>query len=147
LGHNCRLIAIIDDEEDILCLFKDALNTIENVEIFTFSDSQLAFEHFTINKSNYALIMSDLRMPGMDGIELINRVKQLNPYVRASLMTAFQLDDTLFKDYSKKQIINGFLQKPIRINELRDEVNEQLHMYELQQQKPRAGKKLCSLIQ
>ena len=136
MSNNRRLIALVDDEEDILCLFKDALKPIKNVKIFTFTDSLLALEHFTLNKSYYALVISDLRMPGIDGIELLNKIKSINPYVRSTLMTAFQLDDSLFKDYAQKQIINGFLQKPIRLNELRVEVNDQLHAYELQKQKP-----------
>ena len=135
MSINRRLVALVDDEEDILCLFKDALKPIKNMKIFTFTDSVLALEHFALNKSYYALVISDLRMPGMDGIELINKIKSINPYVRATLMTAFQLDDTMFKDYAQKQIINGFLQKPIRISELRVEVNDQLHAYELQKRK------------
>lgn len=135
MSINRRLIALVDDEEDILCLFKDALEPIKNIKIFTFTDSVLALEHFALNKSYYALVISDLRMPGMDGIELINKIKSTNPYVRATLMTAFQLDDTMFKDYAQKQIINGFLQKPIRLSELRVEVNNQLHSYELQKRK------------
>ena len=136
MSNNRRLIALVDDEEDILCLFKDALKPIKNVKIFTFTDSLLALEHFRLNKSYYALVISDLRMPGMDGIELVNKIKSINPYVRATLMTAFQIDDSLFKDYAQKQIINGLIQKPIRINEFLDEVNEQLDAYELQKQKP-----------
>lgn len=135
MSINRRLVALVDDEEDILCLFKDALKPIKNIEIFTFTDSVLALEHFALNRSYYALVISDLRMHGMDGIELINKIKSINPYVRATLMTAFQLDDTMFKDYAQKQIINGFLQKPIRISELRVEVNDQLHAYELQKRK------------
>lgn len=135
MSINRRLIALVDDEEDILCLFKDALKPIKNIKIFTFTDSVLALEHFALNRSYYALVISDLRMPGMDGIELINKIKSINPYVRATLMTAFQLDDTMFKDYAQKQIINGFLQKPIRLSELRVEVNNQLHAYELQKRK------------
>ena len=135
MSINRRFIALVDDEQDILCLFKDALKPIKNMKIFTFTDSVLALEHFALNKSYYALVISDLRMPGMDGIELINKIKSINPYVRATLMTAFQLDDTMFKDYAQKQIINGFLQKPIRISELRVEVNDQLHAYELQKRK------------
>jgi hypothetical protein len=50
-------------------------------------------------------------------------------------MTAFESNDELFQEYTKKQIINGFFQKPIRLHNLRDEVNNQIHIYELQKQK------------
>jgi hypothetical protein len=46
----------------------------------------------------------------------------LNRFVRTILMTAFEIDDNLFRDYTKKKIINGFLQKPIGIHDLIIEV-------------------------
>jgi hypothetical protein len=46
-------------------------------------------------------------------------------------MTAFDVNDELFKQYIEKKIINGFLQKPIRLNDLREEVINQFHIYEL----------------
>ena len=49
-------------------------------------------------------------------------------------MTAFAINDNLFQEYAKKGLINGFLQKPIRLDDLRAEVDNQLHAYELQKQ-------------
>lgn len=131
-----KLVAIVDDEVDVAHLFKQSLRDFQNVRIFAFTDSQMALEHFTINKDNYALIISDLRMPGLNGIELIKKVKSLNPFVRVVLMTAFEFDDEMFEDYTKKRLINGFLQKPIRLNDFQAQVNQQLDAYELQKQKP-----------
>lgn len=48
-------------------------------------------------------------------------------------MTAFAIDDNMFQEYAKKEIINGFLQKPIHLNDLR-EVNNQLHYYHMKKQ-------------
>lgn len=47
-------------------------------------------------------------------------------------MTGFAIDDNFFIDYAKREIINGFLQRPIRLNSLREEVNGQLQTYQLQ---------------
>jgi DNA-binding NtrC family response regulator len=80
------------------------------------------------------LVISDLRMPSIDGMELIKRIKDVNPFVRTVLMTAFAIKDPLFQEYSKKELINGFLQKPIRLDHLRVEVNNQLHTYQLRKQ-------------
>ena len=49
-------------------------------------------------------------------------------------MTAFAINDNLFYEYAKKELINGFLQKPIHLGDLRAEVNNQLHTYELLKQ-------------
>lgn len=130
-----RLVGIIDDELDIIGLFRDALGQISGISIFTFSNPIMALEHFEINRKDYHLIVSDLRMPGMNGIELIKRIKELNPLVRTILMTAFELDDKLFQEYTKADIINGFLQKPVMLKDFVKEVDNQLHIYQLQQHK------------
>ena len=74
-------------------------------------------------------------MPALTGMELIKELKTMNQFVRTILMTAFATEDDLFQDYAKKELINGFLQKPIHLNDLRVEVNNQLHTYELLKQK------------
>ena len=125
-----KLVSIVDDELDITVLFRDALKAIEGVSVFTFTEPFLAVKHFTINRAAYVMIISDLRMPGLNGMELIKKVKALNPFVRTILMTAFAIRDNSFKENAKKEIINGFLQKPIRLDDLCAEVNKQLQTYE-----------------
>jgi DNA-binding NtrC family response regulator len=137
LNKSSKLVAIIDDELDITVLFRDAIRGIRGISIFTFTNPIMALEHFKINRKDYPLIVSDLRMPGINGIELLKRIKELNPLVRTVLMTAFEFDDELFQQCAEKQIINGFLQKPILLKDLVKEVDNQLHIYQLQAQKTR----------
>lgn len=73
-------------------------------------------------------------MHALTGIELIKEIKKTNQFVRTILMTAFEITDDLFQGYSKKELINGFLQKPISLEDLRKEVESQLHTYELLKQ-------------
>lgn len=128
------LIGVVDDELDIAQLFRDALQTTNGFTIFAFTDPKVAFEHFALNKEDYTLIISDLRMPSINGMELIKKIKEMNPYIRTILMTAFAINDDLFYEYSKKKLINGFLQKPIQLGDLHAEVNNQLHRYDLLKQ-------------
>ena len=137
LNKSSKLVAIIDDELDITVIFRDAIRGIRGISIFTFTDPIMALEHFKINRKDYRLIVSDLRMPGINGIELLKRIKELNPLVRTVLMTAFEFNDKLFQQYAEKQIINGFLQKPILLKDLVKEVDNQLHIYQLQEHKTR----------
>ena len=130
------LIGVVDDELDIAQLFRDALQTKNGFTIFAFTDSKVAFEHFALNREDYTLVISDLRMPSINGMELIKKIKELNPYIRTILMTAFAINDDLFQEYAKKELINGFLQKPIHLGDLRAEVNNQLQTYQLQKQEP-----------
>ena len=51
-------------------------------------------------------------------------------------MTAFAIDDRIFREYTKKKIIDAFIQKPISIHDLLKEVDTQLHSYEIQKKYP-----------
>lgn len=127
-----KLVSIVDDERDITELFGDALRNIPGLSIFIFTDPIAALEHFKINSSSYALVISDLRMPLINGLQLLKTMKDLNPKVKTILMTAFDVEDKLFQEYSKKEIINSFFQKPIRLETLLQGVSSQLHSYEMQ---------------
>jgi DNA-binding NtrC family response regulator len=127
-----KLVAIVDDEIDITILFRDALTGIKNITVFTFTDPVLALEHFQMNEHAYVLVMSDLRMPGLNGMELLRKMKESNKFVRTILMTGFDIDDKMFHDYTKRKIVDGFIQKPIRLFDFIKEVDTQLHYYETQ---------------
>lgn len=68
-------------------------------------------------------------MPSLCGIEFLEKVKKENPLVRTLLMTAFEVDDKLFLEYTKANIINDFLQKPIRLKDIRSVVMKHLISY------------------
>lgn len=131
-----RIISIVDDDADITLLFHDILNGITGVTVLTFTDPILALQHFQVNEHAYVLVISDFKMSGLNGMEFLKKIKDLNPSVRTILMTAFQIDDMVFLDYTKKKIINAFLQKPIGMHDLLKEVDTQLHSYEMQKRFP-----------
>ena len=62
-------ILIVDDEFDIMSIFKEVLMN-KGFHVFGFTDPLLALEHFQINIKRYGLVISDLRMPGMNGYEI-----------------------------------------------------------------------------
>jgi len=119
----------VDDEPDILKLFQDFLSKIKGISIFTFTDPLMALEHVRMNKNEYVLVISDLRMPSLDGLELVKVIKDLNPLVRTILMTAFATKDDLFQDYARQEIINNFLLKPVLLADLYKQVTKELRIY------------------
>ena len=70
-------------------------------------------------------------MPEINGMELMKKVKDSNSLVRTILMTAYDLQDPELEKFIGNQIINKFMQKPIGLHDLVTEVNNQLHLYEL----------------
>lgn len=128
-----RIVSIVDDEIDITELFQDAIGSnIDDISVVSFNDPTLALEHYTKNKQNYALIISDMRMPLMTGLELLKKVKELNPNVRTMLVSAFDMQDNPdFQKYLKHGVIDSFLEKPITINRLCQEVRDEVEIYDL----------------
>ncbi len=136
MSANNRIVSIVDDDPGTTIFFNEALRSIPGITVFTFTDPILALEHFQDNGYAYVAVISDFKMPGLNGMEFLKKIKDSNRFVRTILMTAFEIDDTLFHEYTKKKIINGFLQKPIGLHDLIKEVNTQLDSYEVQKKYP-----------
>jgi DNA-binding NtrC family response regulator len=128
-----RFACIVDDDIDITALFQDALcENFEGISIVSFNDPIIAFEHFTGNKENYALVISDLRMPGLNGLELLKKIKSSNPNVRTILMSTYNFDENeLFQRYMKEGIIDSTIEKPVTINRLCQRVRDEFEVYQL----------------
>jgi DNA-binding NtrC family response regulator len=96
VSTNDRIVSIIDDELDITELFRDAIcGNIDGMSVVTFNDPVLALEHFTENKQDYTLVISDLRMPSLNGLEPLKSIKSSSPNERTIIMSAynFELDE------------------------------------------------------
>ncbi|MDP9306312.1 MAG: response regulator [Thermoproteota archaeon] len=128
---NKRFVSIVDDEIDITVLFEDAICAdITDISVVSFNDPTIAFEHFSKNKEAYALVISDMRMPDMDGLALLNKVKEHNPGVRTMLVSAYDFQNNpIFEKYLKQGIIDSFMEKPIKINKLCQKVRDEIQAY------------------
>jgi CheY-like chemotaxis protein len=113
-----KSILALDDDFDIIVIIKSALQK-QGFVVFAFTDPYLALEHFKINANDYGLVISDVRMPGMNGFEFVRRVKELRPDIKAILMTAFEINDIKNSKLLPAGIrIDAYIQKPISIQAL-----------------------------
>ena len=128
---NKKIISVVDDEIDISKLFRDALcKNMDGVDVVSFNDPVTALEHFTDNKVSYALVISDLRMAGLNGLELLKKVKNSNSSVRTILMSAYNFEeDALFQKYVKEGVIDSTIEKPVTIHRLCQRVKDELEVY------------------
>ena len=127
-----KIVCIIDDELDITQLYQDAIyNHIEGISVVCFNNPVTALDHFIENKKDYVLVISDLRMPKLSGLDVLSKVKMLNSNVRTILVSAYEVkEDKIFQKYMKDGTIDLFIEKPIPIDWLRQKVREQIEVYE-----------------
>ncbi|HEX2013833.1 MAG TPA: response regulator [Nitrososphaera sp.] len=108
-------ILVVDDELDIVVIFRQALSKY-GYTVFGFTDPALALEHFKTNAKNYALVISDVRMPQMNGFEFAASVKAIRPDAKIVLMSAFEVADL---EFSKSPVAQSdFIRKPVDIKTL-----------------------------
>lgn len=111
-----KSIAIIDDDVDIADLFKDVLED-DGYTVVAFNDSITALNHIQENAEEFGLVISDYRMPQMNGYELCKNLINLKSDLKVILISAYELlerDNPTFT----------FLHKPISIAKLVSVVNE-----------------------
>jgi two-component SAPR family response regulator len=105
-------VLVLDDDFDISLLIKQILHKDNFKNVFAFTDPMLALEHFRTNQKDYSLIISDIRMPTMNGFEFVREARKINPKVKILLMTAFEIDDKEFARVLPKPKIDGLIRKP-----------------------------------
>ena len=133
MAENKKFVSVVDDDLNTTELFHVALSeNIDGISVVSFNDPVIALEHFAANKDAYVLVISDLRMPGLNGLELLKKVKNSNPKVRTILMSAYSFDeDLIFLKYMKEGIIDSSIDKPVTINLLCQRVRDELELYQL----------------
>lgn len=111
-------IIVVDDELELASLFKAFLIS-EGYSAISFTDPVMALEYFAKTADLHSLIITDLRMPGLCGIDLAKRIRQINKTIKIFLMTAFDIQDLQNNKDFQIANIDKLLQKPIRFSELR----------------------------
>ncbi|MDW0294534.1 MAG: response regulator, partial [Nitrososphaeraceae archaeon] len=86
ISPNGRMVGIIEDDSDISMIFADALRGIDGISVFTFNNSLEALKHFTNNKEEYILVICDLMMPRLNGLDLVKKIKKLSPKTRTMII-------------------------------------------------------------
>jgi DNA-binding NtrC family response regulator len=123
---NQGMIGIVDDDSDICMLFADALCDVDGILVFTFSESLDALKHFTNNKEKYILVICDLMMPGLNGLDLVKKIKQISPKTRSMITSAYEIEPGELQACVNKGIIDKIIEKPISMSTLRQEVKNQI---------------------
>ena len=122
-----KTIYIVDDEPKIGELFVTVLNR-DGYDAFSFVSPQALLDQVD-RKKNPDLILTDLMMPGMNGIELIESLHLRDKMVPVIIMTAHSSIQTAV-DAMRLGAFH-YLQKPVNLEEMRTLIAKALHMYEV----------------
>jgi len=109
-------VMIVDDEQDITTIFKIGLERNEFI-VTAFNDPLEALSKF--RPGMYDLLILDIRMPGMNGFELYQKIRELDDKVKVCFLTAFEDYRREFKtSFISLNEVKCYLKKPITVHDL-----------------------------
>ncbi len=110
-------ILLIDDEKDILDTFKEGLSS-EGYNVEAFEDPVEALAHFVnVNPSHYNLAILDIRMPGLNGLQLYYRLKAINRNIKILFVSALDAVPELVSILPDVKTTNDIIKKPVPLDE------------------------------
>ena len=118
-------VLIVDDEEELATLYKEFVVTL-GYQALSFTNPLLALEHYKQHVDKYSLVITDLRMPGMCGLEFANKIRELDSAVRIFVITAFDIADIESKWAVGTAKIDRVIQKPIKFPMLKKIIDQDI---------------------
>lgn len=103
-----KTIAIVDDEQDILDTLERFLRRSEKFEIVTFSNPKTALE--SVKQGKFDLVLLDIMMPQMNGLDFLDEIKKTNPNQKIIMMTAYSTVDKVVQ--ANKTGATDYVTKP-----------------------------------
>jgi len=115
------MVLLVDDEEVILEVGKELLEAM-GYRVLIAKDGKEAIEVYEKDRDEIDIVLLDMVMPNMSGGEAYDRMKEINPDVKALLSSGYSIDGEATEIL--KRGCNGFIQKPFEINELSGRIRE-----------------------
>lgn len=116
-----KKVLIVDDQNGIRVLLMEVFSN-EGYDTFQASNGRLALD--IVRKESPDLVLLDMKIPGMDGLDILKHIKQIDAEIKVIMMTAYgELD--MIKEATDLGALMHFT-KPFDIDDLRVAVNQQL---------------------
>ncbi|MFT8319231.1 MAG: response regulator [Sporolactobacillus sp.] len=120
-GQSWKRVLVVDDQYGIRLLLNEILKK-EGLEALLASTGQQALEFVREKRPGLALV--DMRIPGMNGVDILKKIKEINPEVKVMIMTAYG-DDQMIREAKKNGAI-AYFSKPFDIEKLLAAIHQQL---------------------
>jgi DNA-binding response OmpR family regulator len=118
-----RRLLIVDDERDIAMSLKAGLER-KGFAVDAFTDPKVALDNYKPNQ--YDLLIIDIRMPKLNGFELVRSIKKKDGNALVWFLTAFEVYYDEFKRIFPDLDVKSFIRKPISANELANMISKEL---------------------
>ena len=116
MSHPKRLL-IVDDEETLtFSLYQTFINAPIACEVITAPDGLQAWHRFS--EAPFDLVITDIAMPGMSGLELLEKVKAQNPDTQVVVITAYGSQER--REDAQRLGADQYVEKPFDIKELKE---------------------------
>ncbi len=116
MNREKKRILIVDDEEDLTwSISRKLAKDQDSFEVFTANSGNRALD--MLSRYQFDLIVTDIRMPGVNGMQLLNEVKVQYPKTNVIVMTAYGSIEV--KEALGRWGRTGYIEKPFEINDLR----------------------------
>lgn len=112
-----KTILVVDDEQDILAITTKILEH-HGYEVHAFSQPLKALEHVKNDCKDCDILLSDVRMPGMTGFELVKAVKNIRPDIKVMLFSSFAINKEEWRRVMPSIAVDQFLSKPFHMHQL-----------------------------
>ena len=106
-------VLIVDDDEKMRTILQKVLQR-EGYDVALANNGQNAIYH--LQKTGFDLVLSDIRMPGMDGLELLQKIRDISTDITVVMMTAFGSVDSAVE--AMKQGAYDYINKPFKMDEV-----------------------------
>jgi len=142
MEHDVRIL-VVDDDISMLDMISTALTTREKYNVILASDSETALKH--ISQDKFDAVISDINLPGMNGLDLLSRINIINPNIPVILITGFADVSTL--QQAIKLGVFDFLRKPFSLSELQISIRQAIEKHQLLTQNKQYTEKLELLVE
>jgi CheY-like chemotaxis protein len=113
MNHGNNQVLVIDDDEEMRSLLRELMQE-EGYEVESVDSGPEAFRR--IEKQDFDLIVTDIRMPGLSGLDILEGLRRLQPFAPVIVITAFGGNNVRRKAFEKGA--RAYLEKPIHVSDL-----------------------------
>lgn len=118
-------ILILEDDNDLRDMLEEVLRD-EGYQVIAVSNGADAVAQ--AGSQNFDLIIADIRMKGMDGLEAVEQTQKINPNIGSLIVSGYATEEDISR--ARRLEIGGYIKKPFKMQELLDYVRRQLSYLE-----------------